>query len=380
MLQTIWQGVRAAFRFIYSLIRIWLWQMFAAVLLVILFIIIVIRPFSAPPEVTEEDVASAWNRSIARLGILPVFPPSEDIYVGDLLAVVADSEETPLLGKALRIAHLDLRKEVQEADKGVPVFSSTAELIGTNKIRYQDNKEIINPSSDERISLKLAAFPGITITHAVRSVGSFDWSLWRSVAGRRFQEVEQIRIPNAESYGAPAATALIRLDDWCADKQTRIYCSDQFVRRVLAYAVSDRVLATRKEGYEERYIARLQLRLVTRVYLTREIEHRRFLADANGALIELSVGPSQSPSKTSNGANDGENDSASERDRATIEAMRQETAEAVSGRLPSAKGSTFRADQRDLAIHETFQRPIAIGYRAVTVELPPARPSKELSR
>jgi hypothetical protein len=264
---------------------------------------------------------------------------------------------------------------VKDANDGLPVFPSTAEPTGASKIRQQDNREITN-APDERISLTLAAFPGITITHAVRSAGSVDWSFWRLGAGRQSQEVEQIRIPTAETYGAPATTALIRLDAWCTNEQSEIFCSDQFVRRVMAFAVSDRVLATRGG----QYIARLQLRLVTRVYLTREIEHRRFITDANGALMQVSIEPSQSPGASSTAARGDKtegNENPRARDRPAIETLSQETADAVSGRLPSAKTSIFRADQRDIAIQEVFQRPIAFGYRAVTVALRPAIPSKE---
>ena len=84
-----------------------IWKILFAVLAVV-FAVFVVRPFKSIPDPGPEDVAAAWNTSIGRLGIQPLYPPTEDFGVGDVLAVVADSENVPLLGKAVRIAHIDL--------------------------------------------------------------------------------------------------------------------------------------------------------------------------------------------------------------------------------------------------------------------------------
>ena len=44
--------------------------------------VLALRP--GPPDPTGDDVAKAWNDSIARLGIQPVYPPEEDLVVGDI--------------------------------------------------------------------------------------------------------------------------------------------------------------------------------------------------------------------------------------------------------------------------------------------------------
>ena len=36
----------------------------------------------------DKNVVAEWNDVILRLGIEPVFPPEEDIYVGDVFAVI----------------------------------------------------------------------------------------------------------------------------------------------------------------------------------------------------------------------------------------------------------------------------------------------------
>jgi hypothetical protein len=352
--------------------RAWSWQILAAVL-VIAFILAVVRPFSSMPAAEAEDVAKAWNQSIARLGILPVFPPEEDLYVGDLWAVVADAEDTPLLGKAVRIAHINLREEFRQADSRQPVFVETAELKAGDKFRRQERKEIEQATPDDRIALTLAAFPGITITHTTRAAGSLTAKFVSLGAGRDDQQLEQIRIRTAETYGVRSAAAFARLDEWCSNARTKIYCTDEFVRRVVAFSVSDRVLATRKG----RYIARLQLRLVTRVFLTREIEHRRSQSGARGGVMQGSAEPRSSVNPPSEPPKSGENSNAETRSGAALDRVTVSTNTASGEGIAGGRISTFRADGADMELHEVFQRPVAFGYRAVTIDLTPATPSTE---
>ena len=53
------------------------------------FVLLVVRPFGDATENPEKELATEWNVGIAQLGISPVYPPEEDFYVGDILAVVS---------------------------------------------------------------------------------------------------------------------------------------------------------------------------------------------------------------------------------------------------------------------------------------------------
>jgi hypothetical protein len=374
-----WQALRTrmagAIPNIWTFVKSWFWQGAAAVL-VLAFILAIVRPFETTPEPDAEDVATAWNQSISRLGILPIFPPEEDFHVGDVWAVVADAEETPLLGKAVRIAHIDIREQIKEARNQQPVFAETADLKQGEKFRRQDRLEITQTGSDDgRIALTLSAFPGITITHATRAAGSLGASLGGLGAGRDDQEIEEVRIPTAETYGVSVPAAFFRLDDWCSDAKTKIYCTDEFVRRVIAFAVSDRALATR----DGQYLARLQLRLVTRVFLTREIEHRRRQNIVRGGAVQASSDPSKStpaaspPPATANVSESG----LGAQNSANLTALAQQTGVAAASRAPEATASLLRGDSTEIGIRDIFQRPVAFGYRAITISLAPAIPSKE---
>lgn len=375
--ERLWSFVADASAKLWSLVRPWLWQGIVAAL-VIAFVVMLVRPFSGMSDPHAEDIAAAWNQSIARLGILPVFPPEEDFHVGDVWAVVAEADEstTPILGKAVRIGHISLRDDIKiAADRQQPVFVETTELKQGEKFRKQDRKEVVTPAADrEQIALTIAAFPGITITHSARSAGSVAATFGGLGAARDDQRVEEIRIRTAETYGAPAPAAFFRLDDWCSNAKTKIYCTDEFVRRVIAFAVNDKVLAA-KDG---QYLTRLQLRLVTRVFLTREIEHRNRRSGTSGAAAGVSATPPAADTPPpGTGANSADNKSLEAQNDARLLALAQAINAAAAARSNAGSASAFRSDGTELELREIFQRPVVFGYRAITVSLVPATPAKE---
>jgi hypothetical protein len=365
---------------IWNFVRTWFWQILVAVL-VLLFVGIVVQPFRSVPDPGPEDVAAAWNTSIGRLGIQPLYPPTEDFGVGDVLAVVADSENVPLLGKAVRIAHIDLRDLIL-ASTVEPVFADTADLAAGASFRKQDRTEIATDSKDKRITLALSAFPGITISHVTQSAAAAGNATGWFGSARNGNQVEEIQIKGAETYGVSTVEAIVKFNNWCRDEKTKAYCDDSFVRQALAFAVSDRVLATRKvdstkagstagttaaaTGAKE-YAARLQLQLVTRVYLTREIEQRRMNEAAAGAAVQALADPSQTKSDSA-AAKPGEQGASA------IEAINRNLA---SSAATGAKIAIVRSDGVNISLQETFQRPIAFGFRAVTIALTPSVPGKD---
>ena len=140
------------------------------------------------------------------------------------------------------------------------------------------------------------------------------------------------------------------------------------MRRVVAYAVSDRVLATR----DGRYLARLELRFVTRVFLTREIEHRRRKNAAGGGFLRFSTEPARPTAPAPAAGGDSASPAA-----AAVNQMSSATEAAAAGTAPSATSSLFRGDGTEIALREVFQRPVAFGYRAITIALPPSTPAQE---
>jgi hypothetical protein len=72
------------------------------------FVVFYVRQFAA---LSSDVVARSWNESISHLGKSPVYPPQEDVQVGDVLAAIVGGQSTYLLRTAIRIDHIDMQNE-----------------------------------------------------------------------------------------------------------------------------------------------------------------------------------------------------------------------------------------------------------------------------
>ncbi len=276
--------------------------------------------------------------------------------------MIEDADENQaILGKAVRIAHISLREDLKrEASLKRPTFSATAELENGKKIRNQSNYEVEAADAGDKIRLSLAVFPGITVNKSVRSSSMVErLGLNLGLSGGR-SDLEEINIPISETYGISAGIAAARLDIWCKDPTTRLYCSDEFVRRVMAFGVNERVLAT-KDGA---YTAKIQLRLVNRVFMTREIEHRRTRDFALSAAARAAVPPVEA-------------DAVGVGATPSSETRIKNLEERVSALLSGAPGATYsRADGNQLALKQILERPVVFGFRAVSTSIAPSTPGE----
>jgi hypothetical protein len=316
------------------------------------------------PEVTADTLAKSWSDSIAKLGLLPVFPPEEDLHVGDVWAVIAEADEKPLLGRGVRIAHIDLRDEMAEETLRQPLFEKTVLQSGESGFRDHGDQEEGTPDPKRRIRVSLAAFPGLTITHGQRAAGEAR-TVWGWLGLSREQiEVEQLRIPVAETYGVSARVAARELALWCGREETRLFCSDAYLRRIVGLTVGDVVL-TVKDGA---YPVKLKLQLVNRVFMARRIEHRR------GNEMSLGAGGGQGlalPAPTQNPA-----PAADPAIAASPEARlaRATGAVAPTGLTPGVGVQYGQIATNGISLTEVFRRPVVFGFRAISVAIPPSQP------
>jgi hypothetical protein len=155
-------------------IRTWRFWSIALSGLVAVYILAIVRPFGgAVPVLTSDEVAQQWNESIARLGIQAVYPLQEDFQVGDIWAIVAVAPGKPILGKSVRVGHIDLKQYVIDADNERPVFSDTAELVTGKTVRLNVRSEsIVNDQDKRKVATAIAAFPTITINHTASSASA----------------------------------------------------------------------------------------------------------------------------------------------------------------------------------------------------------------
>lgn len=329
----------------------WIWPA-AIVIVVIGFTIAVVRPFHIDTPADEQEIAAAWNESISLLGILPVFPPQEDISVGDIFAVISDEDrKSNLFGRSVRIGHVDLSTALLTAAKARTVFPETAELATGQHFRHQ-NSEALTAGEPTRISLTLVSFPGIVVRSNTGATSAVGLAMLGADAGRDQDAVVEISIPVAERYGVDAPVGLDALKRWCEGGDTKNYCTDEYARGIIAYSIDPGVLDRAPDGT---YKHGISLNLVNSVYLTREIDQRRSSSAKRRFSGSAPVGADGAAPQPSLKSEPGQNSSDTKPDSAA-------TNRSGSLTWTNSTGS-------ELHLQQVFQRPLVFGFRSVVYSM-----------
>jgi hypothetical protein len=322
--------------------------------------LVVLWTASRPEEQTATDIIADWNRTISKLGIEPVFPPEEDIYVGDIFAVVTEdrldssakpapagsnaistlSASNPLLNRAVKIDHVDMTKILKEFYGQLPVFSATTPRPAADRDIWPQTPDSDPFIASEHKFLSLAAFPAFTIKTS--NTGSGDAAL--PLLGRlRFswdrKDSEELEIVFAETYGIPTVMAAAILANYCRDPFSQSACIEKNVRDHLSFLMGGKVKDLLPGTGNYRFD--VQLHFVYRAYLTRAINRRSAASVAREANSERPTPPAAPV--------------------ATGAAPQGQPSAAAPGIDASAKSRSDRESSLDRA----FQRPIVFGYRAV---------------
>jgi hypothetical protein len=193
------------------------------------------------PEPSNTNVIEEWNATISKLGIDPVFPPEEDVAVGDIYAVLDDSENgqpsrTALALRSIKLTHQDLTADIEKAYRQSYLFPNTSPRP-TDETQPWDqtpNQNGILTHPDKRTTLPIAAFPGFTI----KQQSGFSGGLlgWLSTTfGFKSDSGIELNIPIAETYGIPSIEAVGELEKFCSDRNDPNRCTDETLRRHIAF-------------------------------------------------------------------------------------------------------------------------------------------------
>ena len=237
-------------------------------------------------EQPKLSVVKQWNEAIQKLGFEPVYPPVEDIQVGDVFAMITEDAVTdsatdePFAGRSIKLLHLDMTKEIEDAYRGVYQFPATnarPEQDGQIWQQAISTDSLFKPPAT-RTALPLLVFPRFTITSAKRASGSA--SAMSQLLGGAFSadasstETVEVRFSATETYGVPAVPAELRLIDFCDDAATKSFCSELGLRKQLSILIGksiDDKVKDRKTGVERPRFS-VELALVSRVFLARSIQ------------------------------------------------------------------------------------------------------------
>lgn len=336
---------------------------------------------SSPSQLGDgtETVARAWNRTINELDIEPLFPPEEDVYVGDVFVVVTDGEPTDI-GRMVKIWHVDMSEDLEQAYSGMPFFEQVvnAQAPAPSTTQPVQASTLFRSSVPPR-DLSLVAFPGFTTRHtrSAQSGVKGGGLLGLFGVGRDNQETVEFQLTSSATYGVPSLMATNRLAELCTEPLTKDMCRPEVARRELSMVVGRRASEKNEKGA---YTLDVELILVSRVYLTRSIVQRRSANSVFGmqakmaaqlqTLAEQSALLAQvSSAQVGTGAGE----PAANALHATQEAMQKRLSALshdLSEGLPGGIVSYAAVDASTIELEQKFDRPLVIGYRAVRTVLP----------
>jgi hypothetical protein len=330
--------------------------------------------------VAEASIEENWNRTIKGLGVSPIFPPEEDLVVGDVLAVVVrdvdiDSHEQTnavarraFVNRTVKLAHVDVAQALDTAYQNLPVFPATVGTI------LPLRSGVARAFSDAVLlgNLPRAAFPRLKIQGVSNAAGgvSADGSGSAGFSAGS-QQVQEFELSDVRAYGLPSVVALQLFDAYCAKPETTDVCLEATARKHLQRVVGDHVnqryVDDRSGDY--RYALEVEIVMVYRVYLTGSITDLRRTAESQkgGLMAWWPFGSSQSAAPAAPVAipasAPASGDAAGQ-----IQVLSNKLAE-IEQKLAGVKnGGALSFESffgNESSLEGKFERPVAIGYRSV---------------
>jgi hypothetical protein len=340
----------------------------------------------------EASIEENWNRTIKGLGVSPIFPPEEDLVVGDVLAVVIrdvdiDSHvqtdavaKRAFVNRSVKLAHVDVSQALDAAYQNLPVFPAT---VGTV---LPLRSGVARAFSDAVLlgNLPRAAFPRLKIqgvSNAAGAISAGGSGAASYAAGS--QRVEEFELSDVRAYGLPSVVALQLFDAFCAKPETVDVCQEATARKHLQRVVGDHVtkrfVDDRSGDY--RYALEVEIVMVYRVYLTGSItDLRRTEDNKKGGLMALwpfSSGQSAAPAATVAAAASAPAPAAGDT-AGQIQVLNDKLAEIERKLAGVRNGGAMNYESffgNESSLEGKFERPVAIGYRGVKHDFPSDQPA-----
>lgn len=342
-------------------------------------LILVAIHWAGSGEQPEFSVARQWNEAIQKLGFEPVYPPIEDIEVGDVFAMITDDMASdsvsaePFAGRSIKLMHLDLTQEIEDSYRELYQFPGTLpQPVHEGEMWPQSSStdSLFKPPAT-RTTLPLVLFPRFTVTsmkHASGNAGAL-FRLWGAAFGAEASSSEtvEVRFSATETYGVPAVPAELRLVDFCDASATKPFCSDKGLRKQLSVLIGTKIddkVKDRKTGAERPRFS-VELALVSRVFLARSIKTtigEGSSTQGNGGLTQgaLSAVPAQPVQAAAVDASDGH---------AQQDVKSQPALPAPQAGANNAPGAAIGFDRRttsDVLLPDTLlPRPVVVGFKSV---------------
>jgi hypothetical protein len=339
-------------------------------------------------QLPERDfIRDQWSSSIQRLGFEPVYPPSEDVQVGDIYAVPTqcfsgEANELEFVS-SIKIASLDLSHLLNQH------YARRYQFTATNTKHAEKGYYPQTPTKQSSVfvgghlkNIPVQALPSFELVRGsyarVAAAIPLPFAGLFGAYARRDSLTISLNVPQSETYGLPAYDAIAALNAFCsgATRESLRYGPQPCNQDRLKDAIARSVQAKSCGGAE--------VILVSRAFSTREIiysyeatEGTAFAAEAvvtldkavlmHKAATDLvsatktvpPVFPKLDPKTTAEATRD-----------LVLEAMLTQVSNDLDNlKASSAPGVNFSYGafgSNGISLTQKFERPIVIGYAAVS--------------
>ena len=232
------------------------------------------RAATALPQSVEEK----WNVAVRQLGVEPVYPPEEDIEVGDVFAIVSYDSlpengviDSPLANHAVRLWRIDLSAAVNDNYKNTYVFSHLADAELAEKNRDESvsaSEDLIFKLREHRSDLPIVTFPKFRISdNRSAHFGLIDniLSKFSAMVDLTSNVETEVSITKTETYGVPYLVAENALINFC-EEDFPSACQEDAVRKVLSTRIGPQIydIGLDRNTKKQRYRMSVEVGLINR--------------------------------------------------------------------------------------------------------------------
>lgn len=331
--------------------------------------LVVTLSFLAGCDTLREEPGITYARSVQQLGINPVYPPREDLQVGDLYAVEDHTQAGRLKARDAYIDTVNLTRQIQEYLRTRYKFSDTnldTKVVSPNTqvVPQKPQKDATGgliPARSDLQTLPISGLPEIEvdsgITVGVQGQPQGLAALFGFEAAKTLKM--SLRFGGVTSYSVPLIDAHDRLDAYCSDPQTAGNCSSAS----LASLINQRFnLADGEAGS----VKAASIYLVDKVYLARQITYTFndaiLAAAAASALGSAGTAPAVSTTAIDKAVAKGDSSMIN----ALADMQNSLNDAAAKNGAPGGAFSIAGVSVNGVSFNEVFERPVVVGYEAAT--------------
>lgn len=308
-----------------------------------------------------------WTQALSDLGVVPVYPPREDVKVGDVFVATCDPSSVsnacnvlaadpgrptngsesaqPATELAARWFTLDVDKKLKEdyAKRMTPPATPLADLTASSAgpVLQPQDANLYSEGVTDR--LRIVGFPEFAAGSAFGAdlnavIPAEALSAALVVNGSKNESVT-IKVPSAESYSLPSDIVMTEL----------FQCTEQSCRLKPAYLKNLPLIPYARNDPEKKRF----LRVITEVYYARALDVEIGSNSVFGAAAKANL-----PVNSSNPQDD-----LTKR----VSDLNTMLNSLNAGKTPGGSVSVIAASQSGVTLRRVWERPVAIGVRGVFV-------------